>query len=208
MPKYICSMDELDVDQDDKDRKGTHPFAGNHTRKKCRLSSPSQETTISTISELSLVCTNPKVTVTTDRPPPKCFICNIPVCPRETIMDGFYQDPDVVQSIRTIPNHPKKNSLLRYFSTTKSPTETSHGNHNLSHAYPTPCLDLEPCTFCDRHVCKQRCIRVCESCQCRFCTFCSTINYNDRLERIYCLDCNHSMNTSGSSSSAELMDLS
>ncbi|XP_074662312.1 apoptosis regulatory protein Siva-like [Tubulanus polymorphus] len=44
------------------------------------------------------------------------------------------------------------------------------------------------CGFCSRKICLD-CHRTCNSCQQGFCSLCSTINYNNSMEQIFCLNC-------------------
>ncbi|XP_013401838.1 apoptosis regulatory protein Siva [Lingula anatina] len=50
---------------------------------------------------------------------------------------------------------------------------------------------LQPCHFCDKPVCAM-CVRTCTYCQGKFCQLCSVLNYDDILERPFCLSCNPS----------------
>mmetsp|Transcript_35627 Transcript_35627/g.93512 ORF Transcript_35627/g.93512 Transcript_35627/m.93512 type:complete len:150 (-) Transcript_35627:15-464(-) len=45
------------------------------------------------------------------------------------------------------------------------------------------------CSFCSKKSCSS-CLCVCEFCQNSFCARCSTINYNFRVEKIVCIECN------------------
>ena len=45
-----------------------------------------------------------------------------------------------------------------------------------------------PCDFCEHEVCDM-CIRQCERCFGVFCSFCSTINYEQKKDRAFCLSC-------------------
>jgi len=123
----------------------------------------------------------------------RCFICNHP---SNSLKNNDSVDVSILSHdpINNSNDTRVKNSLLRYFSTTKPPPAMVHPQKCRVHYTPSPTTNpkdiLEPCSFCDRPVCQQTCIKVCEMCQGRFCTFCSTVNYSGRLERIYCLDCN------------------
>ena len=46
-----------------------------------------------------------------------------------------------------------------------------------------------PCSFCERWVC-DGCLRQCDECMGVFCNFCTTNNYEQRFDRIFCLNCN------------------
>eukprot|EP01116_Phalansterium_solitarium_P011212 TRINITY_DN26827_c0_g1_i1.p1 TRINITY_DN26827_c0_g1~~TRINITY_DN26827_c0_g1_i1.p1 ORF type:complete len:164 (+),score=9.37 TRINITY_DN26827_c0_g1_i1:54-494(+) len=49
--------------------------------------------------------------------------------------------------------------------------------------------DVIPCSYCGHAVC-ELCVRQCEKCHDIFCTFCSTVNYHTKRERVFCLCCN------------------
>lgn len=99
----------------------------------------------------------------------------------------------------------QKNSLLSYFQVcSNGPSHpsgaTSHASagatatttpiHNIVSTSPAAGAPVVlTCSYCERPTCAS-CSRNCESCQKRYCTFCSTVNYDDsRAERIFCLDC-------------------
>lgn len=48
--------------------------------------------------------------------------------------------------------------------------------------------DTVRCAHCDKECCES-CSRMCADCQETFCTFCSTVDYRERYERSFCLDC-------------------
>ena len=110
----------------------------------------------------------------------------------------------------------QKNSLLSYFQVRKPPavcstpsrptSSVSSGAANSStphphthSAHPTnanvgpsaPPPSVLTCSYCERPSCPS-CTRHCQSCSKRYCTFCSTVNYDEsREERVFCLDCHH-----------------
>ncbi len=45
------------------------------------------------------------------------------------------------------------------------------------------------CAYCERAAC-EFCVRQCDQCQDVFCSFCSTPNYDLRIDRMLCLSCN------------------
>lgn len=49
--------------------------------------------------------------------------------------------------------------------------------------------DQAPCGFCGKLTCRS-CSRECEECHDTFCSYCSTINYDLRYDRCFCLECN------------------
>lgn len=57
-----------------------------------------------------------------------------------------------------------------------------------------------PCAHCGRSACEM-CLRQCESCQDMFCSFCTTVNYASRYDRIFCFSCNNSSTSRGFSNS-------
>ncbi|GAQ81769.1 hypothetical protein KFL_000900250 [Klebsormidium nitens] len=61
------------------------------------------------------------------------------------------------------------------------------------------------CTHCEQRLCCGR-ERTCESCQEPFCEQCSVTNYDERYDRVFCLECNetHSRRASGSPSRSQL----
>mmetsp|Transcript_28399 Transcript_28399/g.42459 ORF Transcript_28399/g.42459 Transcript_28399/m.42459 type:complete len:329 (+) Transcript_28399:177-1163(+) len=87
-----------------------------------------------------------------------------------------------------------QNSLLSYFThTTRRSTTHSTPTPKTSSSIGTSCstigfTNFTKCTHCDRFACDS-CAQACVSCQMQFCTFCSTVNYDEEVERIFCLDC-------------------
>ena len=47
-----------------------------------------------------------------------------------------------------------------------------------------------PCAFCEHNACEM-CVRQCDRCFGVFCTFCSTINYDNHEDRPLCLTCHN-----------------
>lgn len=47
-----------------------------------------------------------------------------------------------------------------------------------------------PCAFCEHSVCEM-CVRQCDRCFGVFCSFCSTINYDNHEDRPLCLSCHY-----------------
>ena len=47
-----------------------------------------------------------------------------------------------------------------------------------------------PCAFCEHSVCEM-CVRQCDRCFGVFCSFCSTINYDNHEDRPLCLTCHN-----------------
>ena len=122
-------------------------------------------------------------------------------------------------SSKTINNKPQSNSnsLHKYFSTkpttsttttTKSTsttitTKTSHTNHNPP---PTTITRFVNCSYCDRPACCTTCTQICENCHGTFCKFCYTTNYDDTLDRYFCLDCNNNY-SGGDAGCCDLMSM-
>jgi len=120
----------------------------------------------------------------------RCYICNQP-CKSLNSQDLVHNNLDGLYQVSSSSNTYIKNSLFRYFPSTKHPPPTQPPLRAYNPTTNNPQQSIfEPCSFCDRIVCRPSCIHSCERCYGRFCTFCSTVNYNGRLERIYCLDCN------------------
>ncbi|KAJ8308037.1 hypothetical protein KUTeg_012911 [Tegillarca granosa] len=44
------------------------------------------------------------------------------------------------------------------------------------------------CNFCEKLSCRN-CVQLCSACNGEFCQLCSTINYDEAMERIFCLNC-------------------
>ena len=105
----------------------------------------------------------------------------------------------------------QKNSLLSYFQVRKPPAvcstpsrpasfpSSSGANsstpHSQTHSAHPSNASVGPsvltCSYCERPSCPS-CTRHCQSCSKRYCTFCSTVNYDEsREERVFCLDCHH-----------------
>jgi hypothetical protein len=131
-----------------------------------------------------------------------CHVCNTAITPPTT---NILKKPS--------KSHPKKqsNSLLSYFH------RNSNSNPSKPNSLSTPChndlgsgsgwrpdsgamsvesakthstaIETQSCAYCDRPACDS-CIRSCEGgCQLHFCTFCSTINYDGPIERVFCFNC-------------------
>ncbi|XP_041354712.1 apoptosis regulatory protein Siva-like [Gigantopelta aegis] len=49
-------------------------------------------------------------------------------------------------------------------------------------------LSSQPCSFCDKLACKS-CTRQCDNCAGDFCQLCSVLNYDEAMERSFCLSC-------------------
>ena len=113
-----------------------------------------------------------------------CFICNQP---------SVAYSNTVALNLQQTEKLPVKNSLLNYFSTTRSLT-SSH----LSSSTPPSQQQhlLSSCSFCDRQSCLA-CSTQCQECQQRFCTLCTTTDYSSTVERSYCLDCAHTAANGG-----------
>eukprot|EP00978_Attheya_sp_CCMP212_P003058 scaffold6240_cov59-Attheya_sp.AAC.1 len=87
-------------------------------------------------------------------------------------------------------------SLLSYFSST--PKASSSSSSTCAFSFSSTTLPLShgnarqfgSCTHCERRACVSSCSRTCESCRLVFCSFCSTVNYDQHTDRIFCLDCN------------------
>lgn len=121
------------------------------------------------------------------------------------------------QQLRTTNNNnvlhvPQKNSLLSYFhrqSQTTAPPNACNGTSivkaaaasSMSNSIRKPTTDiakklqptgtLSSCTYCDRSACNS-CMHACEggcNSNLRYCTFCSTINYDGPQERVLCFNC-------------------
>lgn len=50
--------------------------------------------------------------------------------------------------------------------------------------------EIMPCAFCEHSVCEM-CVRQCDRCVGVFCSFCSTINYDNHEDRPLCLTCHN-----------------
>ena len=106
------------------------------------------------------------------------------------------------------PNAQKQsNSLLSYFHRHPNPTKppscqspsgpnsypitisSAFNSSNTAAAALIPSQTLQSCAYCDRPACSS-CTRACEGgCNLHFCTFCSTINYDGPMERVFCFNC-------------------
>lgn len=64
--------------------------------------------------------------------------------------------------------------------------------------------NLQSCNYCDRLSCST-CRRTCERCVKVYCTFCSTINYDRPAERMFCLDCEQSLDDGGGGVEEDVM---
>lgn len=102
----------------------------------------------------------------------------------------------------------QKNSLLSYFrtTTTRSPPSVLHPSVVKERFSPTTSMTLETCHYCDRLSCST-CRRTCERCAKGYCTFCSTINYDRPVERMFCLDCEQSLDVGGGGDEDVMMDI-
>uniref|UniRef100_A0A7S3PV10 Uncharacterized protein n=1 Tax=Chaetoceros debilis TaxID=122233 RepID=A0A7S3PV10_9STRA len=122
---------------------------------------------------------------------------------------SFYQHKPQHHSTRK-----PKNSLLSYFNPTKSSARTSSCTRDASSSLnPHPSAEvpqviaqapsMPSCSYCDRSTCTS-CMRICEACTGQYCTFCSMIDYEGPVERIFCFNC---CNTNGSTDK-DAMDMS
>jgi hypothetical protein len=111
-----------------------------------------------------------------------CFICNQP---------SVAHPPTVASNLQHNEKLPVKNSLLNYFSTTRSSTTPISSSTSSPQQHPQP--HLSSCSFCDRQSCLA-CSTNCQECQQRFCTLCTTTDYSWTIERSFCLDCAHTAN--------------
>lgn len=111
-----------------------------------------------------------------------------------------------------------KNSLLSYFNPTKSSAHTaSYARNTASSLNPHPdalhrasaevlqsqlkSQSMPSCSYCDRSTCRS-CMRICEACVGQYCTFCSMIDYEGPMERIFCFNCRNN------STDKDAMDMS
>uniref|UniRef100_A0A2C9LW39 Apoptosis regulatory protein Siva n=2 Tax=Biomphalaria glabrata TaxID=6526 RepID=A0A2C9LW39_BIOGL len=53
---------------------------------------------------------------------------------------------------------------------------------------PVQSKDVMKCQFCENYVCYP-CIRQCSGCHLHFCHLCSVLNYDESVEKAYCLNC-------------------
>lgn len=44
------------------------------------------------------------------------------------------------------------------------------------------------CAYCEKNLC-YGCRKICVNCESGFCTSCSTINYDERCDRVFCMNC-------------------
>ena len=123
---------------------------------------------------------------------------------------------DIFASNAPIKKHgcKQKNSLLSYFNPSKSKSKSnpttsqklgnatkistssemqsstlSQGSPTAAHVPVSLGSSLSSCSYCDRPACNS-CMRTCEGeCNLRYCTFCSKINYDGPVERVFCFNC-------------------
>ncbi|XP_063958201.1 apoptosis regulatory protein Siva-like [Lytechinus pictus] len=46
------------------------------------------------------------------------------------------------------------------------------------------------CAYCEKNLC-YGCRKICVNCESGFCTSCSTVNYDERCDRVFCLNCSY-----------------
>ena len=121
---------------------------------------------------------HPTNTIDDSRRESNCFVCQ---------GAGFSSKSG---TLRTQESKKQAKSILAYFGPVSS-MASNCSSHIASKRKPSACSDttnLVVCSFCDHAACKV-CSRKCEVCHGQFCTFCSTINYNYCVERVFCIDC-------------------
>ena len=97
------------------------------------------------------------------------------------------------------PQVMKPNALLNYFSVTSSSSSSSHHKKTTTAAAASNLQTHSKnrtmaCTFCERPAC-QDCLRDCEECRQRFCSFCTSQEYGwgtTSYSRTVCADCSQS----------------
>ncbi|XP_072031031.1 uncharacterized protein [Amphiura filiformis] len=69
------------------------------------------------------------------------------------------------------------------------------GCHNNNISPPSSCQMCKQgrapkshCNFCDKLLCAH-CIRKCDNCEDNFCSICTTVNYDERYEQVFCFSC-------------------
>eukprot|EP01134_Creolimax_fragrantissima_P005892 CFRG5892T1 len=98
-----------------------------------------------------------------------------------------YVDPNAIHETRM-----RTHRLLMGANTNQKPV-----NPSIALAAPslhkcwvcTVMSDCTACAFCEKDVC-ETCQRQCEGCLESFCSLCSTTNYDEKYDRMFCLDCN------------------
>jgi len=112
-----------------------------------------------------------------------CFLCNQPSPSPVTPSFGVQNE----KAPKT-----NSNSLLKYFSTSRATTSIG----SCSSLSPQQHLQskLSSCCFCERQACVT-CSAICQECQHRFCTLCTTKDYSSTVERSFCLDCAHPLSS-------------
>ena len=93
--------------------------------------------------------------------------------------------------------HVESNSLLNYFSVNgRTHHSSSSSLTSLTRSIQASTMRTKnSCSFCDRQACTA-CLRDCEECHFSFCSLCSVVDYNERIDRCYCLDCHQSNRSS------------
>lgn len=115
--------------------------------------------------------------------PQICFVCQTPA---QQLPDSSIKK-DWQSLLESKPPPKQKNSLLSYFHTSNGARSSTTTNN--SRQKSTTITTLDVCTHCDHYSCSI-CSHTCERCAGRFCSFCSTINYDGPTERMLCLECN------------------
>ncbi|XP_078001207.1 uncharacterized protein LOC144453740 [Glandiceps talaboti] len=77
------------------------------------------------------------------------------------------------------------------------PADAAQGKHHMNGDTPsdmctqcrrTGAVRLCPCNYCDKPICSH-CHQRCDNCSGVYCLFCTTVNYDDRYEKRFCVNC-------------------
>jgi len=103
-------------------------------------------------------------------------------------------------AVCSTPSRPTSSNNTGRFGPARTPAATvasvsyivnSSMHHPQTHSAHRNGASVLTCSYCERPSCPS-CTRHCQSCSKRYCTFCSTVNYDEsREERVFCLDCHH-----------------
>jgi len=68
-------------------------------------------------------------------------------------------------------------------------SQTGKGATGICFACNKKSQNIVQCTYCTNKTC-DLCSRQCDKCLDIFCRFCSSLNYDERFDRVFCLSCN------------------
>ena len=138
-------------------------------------------------------------TTTTKASPDCCHVCTTPLS-----KCGGTNNPSASQlSSRPIHAEQQTKSLLHYHFRVVKHGKSSKGPISSLAAPRT----VTRCHFCDHRICSG-CTKRCAACQQDFCSLCTVVDYTERTERDFCLDCvNHGKNTNGNNDSDDDDDM-